>query len=33
MHPLVYVMSRRPSLVRMKGIGIGAGLDVPEVRA
>lgn len=33
MHPLVYVMSRRPSLVRMKGVGIGAGLDVPEVRA
>jgi preprotein translocase subunit SecD len=33
MHPLVYVMSRRSSLVRMKGIGIAAGLDVPEVRA
>jgi preprotein translocase subunit SecD len=33
MHPMVYLMSRRPSLVRMKGVGIGAGLDVPEVRA
>jgi preprotein translocase subunit SecD len=33
MHPFVSVLARRPALVRMKGIGIGAGLDVPEVKA
>jgi preprotein translocase subunit SecD len=33
MHPLVVLMSRRPGLVRMPGIGIAAGLDVPEARA
>jgi hypothetical protein len=26
-------LARRPSLIRMKGVGIAAGLDVPEVRA
>jgi preprotein translocase subunit SecD len=31
MHPLVSLMSRRPSLVRMKGVGIAAGLDAPGV--
>jgi hypothetical protein len=30
MHPLVSLMARRASLVRMKGIGIAAGLDAPE---
>jgi len=33
MHPLVALMARRPALVRMRGIGIAAGLDAPEVRA
>ena len=33
MYPLVALMALRPSLVRMKGVGIAAGLDVPEVRA
>jgi preprotein translocase subunit SecD len=33
MHPLVSLMSRRPSLVRMKGVGIAAGLDAPGVTA
>ncbi len=33
MHPLVSLMARRPALVRMRGIGIAAGLDAPEVRA
>jgi preprotein translocase subunit SecD len=33
MHPLVVLMARRPGLVRMGGIGIAAGLDVPEARA
>ncbi|MDQ1467314.1 MAG: preprotein translocase subunit SecD, partial [Actinomycetota bacterium] len=28
MHPLVWLMSRRPALVRLKGIGIASGLDV-----
>jgi preprotein translocase subunit SecD len=28
MHPLVALMARRPSLVRMRGIGIASGLDV-----
>jgi preprotein translocase subunit SecD len=31
MHPFVTLLARRPSLVRMPGIGIAAGLDVPEV--
>ena len=33
MYPLVVIMSRRPHLVRMKGIGIAAGLDAPAVAA
>ncbi|MCU1426189.1 MAG: protein-export rane protein SecD/SecF family, partial [Actinomycetia bacterium] len=33
MHPLVVLIARRPALVRLRGIGIGAGLDVPEARA
>ena len=28
MHPLVWLLSRRPTLVRLKGIGIASGLDV-----
>jgi preprotein translocase subunit SecD len=28
MHPLVWLLSRRPRLVRLKGIGIASGLDV-----
>lgn len=32
MHPLVSLMARRPSLVRMRGLGISAGLDAPEVK-
>jgi preprotein translocase subunit SecD len=28
MHPLVALMARRPTLVRMRGIGIASGLDV-----
>ena len=33
MHPLVSILARRPHLVRMKGFGIGSGLDHPEVVA
>jgi preprotein translocase subunit SecD len=33
MWPFVSVLARRPALVRMGGVGIGAGLDVPEVRS
>jgi preprotein translocase subunit SecD len=33
MHPLVSLMARRPALVRMRGVGIAAGLDVPEVKS
>jgi len=33
MWPFVSVLARRPALVRMAGVGIGAGLDVPEVQA
>jgi preprotein translocase subunit SecD len=33
MHPLVSIMARRPNLVRMKGIGIAAGLDVDVATA
>jgi len=33
MHPLVSILARKPHLVRMKGFGIGAGLDHPEVVA
>jgi len=29
MHPVVSLMARRSALVRMKGIGIAAGLDAP----
>jgi len=31
MHPLVSLMARRPALVRMRGVGIAAGLDSPGV--
>jgi preprotein translocase subunit SecD len=31
MWPFVSVLARRPSLVRMRGVGIAAGLDTPEV--
>ncbi len=30
MHPLVSLLARREHLVRMKGVGIAAGLDAPE---
>lgn len=33
MHPIVSILARKPHLVRMKGFGIGAGLDHPEVVA
>jgi preprotein translocase subunit SecD len=33
MHPLVGLMARRPHLVRMRGVGIAAGLDAPGVTA
>jgi preprotein translocase subunit SecD len=33
MHPLVSLMARRPELVRMRGIGMAAGLDAPGVVA
>jgi preprotein translocase subunit SecD len=33
MHPFVVLLARRPALVRMRGVGIAAGLDVPEVRS
>ena len=33
MHPVVSLLARRPELVRLRGIGIGAGLDVPAVQA
>jgi preprotein translocase subunit SecD len=33
MHPLVSLMARRPHLVRMKGVGIAAGLDTQGVTA
>ena len=33
MYPLVVLMSRRSHLVRMKGIGMAAGLDAPGVTA
>ena len=33
MHPLVSILARKAHLVRMKGFGIGAGLDHPEVVA
>jgi preprotein translocase subunit SecD len=33
MYPLVVLMSRKPQLVRMKGIGMAAGLDAPGVVA
>jgi hypothetical protein len=32
MHPVVSLMARRPHLVRMKGVGIAAGLDTPAVQ-
>ena len=33
MYPLVALLARRPALVRMRGVGIAAGLDRPEVTA
>ena len=33
MHPLVSLMARRSALVRMRGVGIAAGLDAPAVVA
>jgi preprotein translocase subunit SecD len=33
MHPLVALMSRRPGLVRTRGVGIASGLDVAGVEA
>jgi preprotein translocase subunit SecD len=33
MYPLVVIMSRHPELVRMRGVGIAAGLDAPGVAA
>jgi preprotein translocase subunit SecD len=33
MHPLVSLMARKPELVRMRGVGIAAGLDAPGVPA
>jgi preprotein translocase subunit SecD len=33
MHPLVSLLARRPELVRMRNVGIAAGLDVPAVSA
>ena len=33
MHPLVSLMARRPQLVRMRGVGMAAGLDAPDVTA
>ncbi len=33
MHPAVSLMARRPGLVRMRGVGIAAGLDTPGVTA
>jgi preprotein translocase subunit SecD len=33
MWPFVSVLARRPALVRMRGVGIAAGLDTPEVES
>jgi preprotein translocase subunit SecD len=33
MHPIVSLMARNPELVRMRGVGIAAGLDAPGVPA
>ena len=33
MHPLVSIMARHPNLVRMRGMGIAAGLDVDVATA
>lgn len=33
MWPFVSILARRPSLVRMRGVGIAAGLDTPEVES
>jgi preprotein translocase subunit SecD len=33
MHPLVSLMARRPELVRLRGVGMAAGLDAPGVTA
>jgi preprotein translocase subunit SecD len=33
MHPLVSLMARKPSLVRMRPFGISSGLDAPEVKS
>jgi len=32
MHPAVSLLARRPALVRMRGVGIAAGLDAPGVQ-
>lgn len=31
MHPVVSLLARRPNLVRLRGVGIAAGLDAPTV--
>jgi len=33
MHPLVSMMARKPGLVRLRRVGIAAGLDVPQASA
>jgi preprotein translocase subunit SecD len=33
MHPIVSILARRSSLVRMRGVGIASGLDAPAVTA
>jgi preprotein translocase subunit SecD len=33
MHPLVYVLAQRSELVRVKRVGLAAGLDAPGVTA
>jgi hypothetical protein len=33
MHPIVYLMAQRSELVRVKRLGIGAGLDAPGITA
>jgi len=33
MHPFVMLLARKPSLVRLPGVGIAAGIDTPGVRA
>jgi preprotein translocase subunit SecD len=33
MHPMVVLMARNPELVRMRGVGMAAGLDVAGAQA